>query len=67
MYDINEHEISGSKSNNNDPTHLPKWEKKTLSFARSNIGNPVDPRRTQGDYQREGISISCTDPLFSEK
>ena len=67
MYDMSENDISGSESYPNEPTNLPKWAEKTLSFARSNIGNPVDPRKTRGDYQSEGISLYCADPLLSYK
>ena len=66
MSDISEHEISGSESDQNDPSHLPKWAEKTLSSAGSNVGNLVDPRRTQSDFQREGIYLSCNDSLISE-
>ena len=30
MSDISEHNISGSESYSNHPTHLPKWAKKSL-------------------------------------
>ena len=46
IYDISEKKISGSESYFEVQTHLPTWAKKTLSSARTNIGNPTDPRRT---------------------
>ena len=36
------------------------------SSAGDNIGNPDDPRRTQSDFQRVGIALSCTDNLMFE-
>ena len=50
----------------NVPTHLPKWTKKTLSSTELDVGNPVDPRRTQSDFQRAGIALSCHDSLLLE-
>ena len=47
-------------------THLPKWAKKTLTFVGTNIGNPVDPRRTRSYFQRTGIALSCHDFLLSK-
>ena len=47
MSDISENNISGSESDPNDPIHLPKWVEKTLSSVCLNVGNHVDPRRTQ--------------------
>ena len=38
--------------------------KKTLSSARTNIGNPIDQRRTRSDFQRAGIALSCHDSLL---
>ena len=58
MYKINEHEISGSKSDLNEPTHLPKWAEKTLSSVGLDVGNPVDQRRTRSDFQRACIALS---------
>ena len=55
--DISEHNISGSESYSYVPTHLPKWAKKNRSSAGTNVGNPVDPRRTRLDFQRAGISL----------
>ena len=46
--------------------HLPTWAQQTLSSAGENIGNPDDPRRTQSDFQRVGIALSCPDNLMSE-
>ena len=46
MSDISEKHISDSESDYDVSTHLPTWAKKTLSFFRTNIENPVDPRRT---------------------
>ena len=66
MSDINEKYISGSESDSNFPTHLPKWAKKTLSSAGLDIGNSADPRRTWSNFQRERISISCNDSLLYE-
>ena len=36
------------------------------SSAGKNIGNPVDRRRTQSYFQREGIALSCHDSLLSD-
>ena len=38
----------------------------TLSSVGDNIGNLDDPRRTQSDFQRESIALSCPDNLLSE-
>ena len=46
--------------------HLPTWARQTLSSAGDNIGNLDDPRRTQFDFQRAGIAISCPDNLLSK-
>ena len=67
MSDISEHEIPSSKSDPNEPTHLPKWVEKTLCFVGSNVGNLPDLRRTRADFQRSGISLSCNDPMMYEK
>ena len=64
MSDISENNISGSESYPNVPTHLPKWVKKTLSSVGLDVGNPVDPRRTQLDFQRACIALSFNDYLF---
>ena len=58
---ISEKNISGSESYSDVQTHLPTWAKKTLSSAGTNIGNPVDRRRTRFDFQRAGIDLSCHD------
>ena len=58
MSDISENNISGSESYSNVPTHFPKWATKTLSSARTNVGNSVDQGRTWSYFQRAGISIS---------
>ena len=63
---ISEKDISGSELDSKVQTHLPTWAKMTLSSAGQNIGNPADPRRTQSDFQREGISLSCHDSLMYE-
>ena len=55
--DISEKNISGSESDSDVSTHLPTWAKKTLSSDGENIGNPVDPRRTRSNFQREGIYL----------
>ena len=57
MYDISDYELSGYESYPNEPSHLPKWAKKTLSSVGSNVRNLVDPRRTRADFQRVRISI----------
>ena len=67
MFDINDNNISGSKSYPNVPTHLPKWDEKTRSFVGLDVGNPADPSRTQSDFQRPGIALSSNDPLMSKK
>ena len=59
--------VSSYESYPNDPTHLPKWAGKTLSYVRLNVGNPADPRRTRSDFQRAGISLYCNDPWMYEK
>jgi len=64
IFYISEHNISGSKSDSNVPTHLPKWAKKTLSSVETNVGNPIDPRRTRSDFQRAGISLYWNDSLL---
>ena len=46
--------------------HLPTWARQTLSSAGDNIGNPDDPRRTQSDFQRVDIVLSCPDHLMSK-
>ena len=56
--------ISGFQLDPNFPTLLPKWVKNTLSSVGLDVGNPVDPRRTQLDFQRAGISIPCNDSLM---
>ena len=61
MSDISEHNISGSESDSNHPTHLPKWAKKTLSSIGTNVRNLANPRRTRSDFQREGIEIYYND------
>ena len=38
----------------------------TLSFAGDNIGNPNDPRKTQSNFQRAGIALSCPNNLLFE-
>ena len=58
--------VSFSESDSELQTHLPTWDKKTLSSAWENIGNHVDPRRTRYDFQRAGIALSCHDSLLSE-
>ena len=58
MYDISDYELSGYESYPNEPSHLPKWAKKTLSSVGLNVGNPADPRRTWAYFQRVGIDIS---------
>ena len=58
MYDISDNNILCFESYPNVPTHLPKCAEKTLSSAKLDVGNPVDPRRTWSDFQREGIAIS---------
>ena len=40
---------------------------KRLSSVGLNIGNPNDPRRTRENYQRAGISLSCTNNFLSVK
>ena len=65
MSDISEHNISVSESYPNFPTHLTKWAKETLPSIGTNIGNPVDPRRTRSYFQREGISIYFHDSSIS--
>ena len=67
MSDISDHEISSSESYPNEPTNLPKWAEKTISFGGLNVGNLSDPRRTRSDFQREGIALSCNDSLLCEK
>ena len=47
-------------------THLPTWARQTLSSAGDNIENPDDPRRTQSDFQRAGIALSCHESFLSE-
>ena len=66
MSDINENNISYSKSYPNVPTHLPRWANNTLSFTGTNVGNHVDPRRTRLDFQRKGIALSCNYSLMYE-
>ena len=66
IYDISEHKISCAESEPELQNHLPTWARQTLSSAGDNIGNPDDPRRTQSDFQRAGIVLSCTDYLLSE-
>ena len=46
IFDINEQEISDSKSYSKVHTNLPTWAKKTLSSTGENIGNPPNLRRT---------------------
>ena len=67
MSDIDGHDISGSDTNPNDPTHLPKWVETTLSSAGLYVGNPIDPRRTRSYFQRAGIALSCNDSFLSDK
>ena len=45
-------------------THLSTWDRQTLSSTGDDIGNPNDPRRTQSDFQREGIALSCHDSFL---
>ena len=46
--------------------HLPTWARQTLSSVGDNIGNPDDPSRTQSDFQRACIPLSCPNYLLSE-
>ena len=64
--DINVQKTSDYESEPKVQNHLPTWARQTLSFAGENIGNLDDPRRTQSDFQREGITLSCLDYLLSE-
>ena len=66
IYDISVHQSSYAKSEPEVQNHLPTWARQTLSFAKENIGNPDDPRRTRSDFERVGIALSCPDNLLSE-
>ena len=46
--------------------HLPTWARQTLSSVGDNIGNPDDTRRTQSDFQRAGIVLSCPGNFLSK-
>ena len=63
---ISVQQLSDSESEPEVQNHLPTWARQTLSSARDNIGNPDDPRRTQSDFQREGIALSCPNYLMSK-
>ena len=39
MYDISQHEESGSDSDSNYPPYFPKWEENTLSFMLESLSN----------------------------
>ena len=41
MYYLSDNEELVSYSDPNDPPQIPKWEEKTLSYVKSNIGNLV--------------------------
>ena len=62
IYDISMHQSSEPEVQN----HLPTWAQQTLSSTGENIGNPNDPRRTQSDFQRAGIVLSCSDNFLSK-
>ena len=66
IYHISDHQESISISEPEVQTHLPTWARQTLSSSGDNNGNPNDPRRTQYDFQRAGIALSCLDYLLSE-
>ena len=66
IYNISEKNISVLESYSEMPNHLPIWPKKTLSSVRQNIGNSTDPRRTQSDFQRACIALSCPYSLLFE-
>ena len=63
--DINVQQTSDAESKPKVQNQLPTLARQTLSFAGDNIGNLDDPRRTQSDFQRAGIALSCYDNFMS--
>ena len=66
IFYISVQKSSDAESEPKVQNHLPTWARQTLSSAVDYIGNPDDPRRTQSDFQRAGIALSCPNYLLFE-
>jgi hypothetical protein len=53
--------LSYADSIHAEPEQRPKWAKTTLQYAGYLVGDPVDTRRTQYDFEKPPITLTATE------